>query len=200
LNNLQCLIAVADVLDASILQNCLNFPLDELQIRLRVANNPRHKTDKEYGRADRKYLRPAEVEAMIRAAKEGRRGVRDALMINLAYHHGLRVTELVELKWDAFDLKAGTIAIARLKGGVDGVQHLAPADARALRALRSNADGSSNVFASITRAWRVANDAGCLRKTDDCVLMGERVSVAGGYGSQRSAKHRDLCAGRCRVD
>jgi type 1 fimbriae regulatory protein FimE len=85
---------------------------------------------------------------MIRSAKEGRHGMRDALMISLAYHHGLRVTELVELKWDAFDLKAGTIAISRLKGGVGGVQHLAPADARALRALRSKADGASNVFVS----------------------------------------------------
>jgi type 1 fimbriae regulatory protein FimB/type 1 fimbriae regulatory protein FimE len=47
-------------------------------------------------------------------------------MISLAFHHGLRVSELIKLQWDAFDLKAGTIAINRKKGGVDGVQHLAP--------------------------------------------------------------------------
>jgi integrase len=41
-------------------------------------------TDEDYGRADRKYLRPAEVEALIRAAKDGRHGARDALMVSLA--------------------------------------------------------------------------------------------------------------------
>lgn len=46
-------------------------------------------------------VRPSEVEALIRAAKDGRHGARDALMISLAYHHGLLVTEVVELEWDA---------------------------------------------------------------------------------------------------
>jgi integrase len=49
---------------------------------------------------------------------------------------------------DALDLKAGTIAITRKKGGIDGMQHLAPADARALRALRSKSNGSRFVFVS----------------------------------------------------
>jgi type 1 fimbriae regulatory protein FimB len=117
----------------------------------RVGRNPRRETDADYGRADRKYLRPTEVEAMIRAAKDGRHGARDALMISLAYHHGLRVSELVGkdgLRWDDLDLKAGTITIRRKKGGVGGMQHLAPYDARALRALRSKADGGPHVFVS----------------------------------------------------
>jgi type 1 fimbriae regulatory protein FimB/type 1 fimbriae regulatory protein FimE len=117
------------------------------------------RSDADYGRADRKHLRPVEVEAMIRAAKAGRHGACDALMISLAYHHGLRVTELVELKWDAIDLKAGTIAVKRKKGGVDGVQHLASADARALRALRSKADGSPHVFVSERGGLPLTRDA-----------------------------------------
>jgi type 1 fimbriae regulatory protein FimB len=114
----------------------------------RVTKNPRRMTDEDYGRADRKYLRPAEVELLIRAARAGRHGARDALMISVAFHHALRVTELVGLEWDSLDLKAGTIDVARQKGGVDGKQHLAPADARALRALRSKADGNRYVFVS----------------------------------------------------
>jgi integrase len=86
-----------------------------------VASNQRRKTDAEYGRDERKYLRPTEVEALIRAAKDGRHGARDALMISLAYHHGLRVTELIELKWDAIDMKAGTINVSRKEGGIGGV-------------------------------------------------------------------------------
>jgi type 1 fimbriae regulatory protein FimB len=131
-----------------------NFKRVEPQVERvlqRVGRNPRRKTDVDYGRADREYLGPAEVEALIRAAKDGRHGARDALMISLAYHHALRVSELVGphgLRWGDIDLKAGTITIRRRKGGVGGTQHLTPADARALRALRSKADGSSNVFVS----------------------------------------------------
>jgi integrase len=38
------------------------------------------------------------------------------------------------------DLKAGTITIRRRNGGIGGIEHVGPADARALRALRSKAD------------------------------------------------------------
>jgi type 1 fimbriae regulatory protein FimB/type 1 fimbriae regulatory protein FimE len=38
------------------------------------------------------------VEALIKAARQNRHGNRDALMINLAYHHALRVSELIGLK------------------------------------------------------------------------------------------------------
>jgi integrase len=123
-----------------------------------VMQNVGRKSDEAYGRTDRKYLRPSEVEAMIRAAKDGRHGARDALMISLAFHHGLRMSELISLRWDAFDLKAGTIGINRKKGGVNGVQHLAPADARALRALRCKADGSPFVFVS-ERGGNLTRDA-----------------------------------------
>lgn len=131
-----------------------NLKLVEPQVETVLAEScqkPRRKTDADCGRADRKYLRPAEVEALIRAAKDGRHGARDALMISLAYHHGMRASELVGpkgLRWEDIDLKAGTIAVRRRKGGVDGVQHLAPADARALRALRSKAEGGPFVFVS----------------------------------------------------
>jgi type 1 fimbriae regulatory protein FimB len=132
----------------------------------RVGRNPRRETDAEYGHANRKYLRPTEVEAMIRAAKKGRQGARDALMISLAYHHGLRVSELVGndgVRWNDLDFKAGTITIRRKKGGVGGMQDLAPPDARALRALRSKADGRPHVFVSERfrehGGWQMTRDA-----------------------------------------
>jgi hypothetical protein len=43
-------------------------------------------------------------------------GHRDATMILLAYRHGLRVGELVALRWDQIDLKLGRIHVRRLKG------------------------------------------------------------------------------------
>jgi type 1 fimbriae regulatory protein FimB len=126
---------------------------------LQRVDNPRRLTDTEYGRKDRKYLRPAEVEALIRAAKAGRHGVRDALMISVGYHHAMRVSELIDLRWDAIDLKAGTIKVSRKKGGIDGVQHLSQADARALRALKFKADGSPFVFVSDRGGLQLTRDA-----------------------------------------
>jgi integrase len=102
-------------------------------------------TDADYGRADHKYLSPSQVQALIKAAKAGRWGARDALMISVAYHHALRVTELIKLQWDAVDLDGGTISVRRRKGGVSGQQHLAPDDRKALRALR-RAQKGDHVF------------------------------------------------------
>ena len=38
----------------------------------------------------REYLTPAEIEKLIKAAKDGRWGQRDACLIIVAYRHGLR--------------------------------------------------------------------------------------------------------------
>jgi integrase len=58
-------------------------------------------------RRSREHLTPAEVETLMEAAsKIGRHGHRDATLILLAYRHGLRVGELVALRWDQVDLKA----------------------------------------------------------------------------------------------
>jgi type 1 fimbriae regulatory protein FimB/type 1 fimbriae regulatory protein FimE len=57
------------------------------------------RSDADYGR-ERRYLTPAEVELLIATArKRGRYGQRDALAILMCYRHGLRVSELVALRW-----------------------------------------------------------------------------------------------------
>ena len=48
----------------------------------------------------REYLTEAEVERLLEAAKGNRRGHRDATMVLVAYRHGLRASELVDLHWD----------------------------------------------------------------------------------------------------
>src|SRR5258708_17637070 len=106
------------------------------------------KSDAEYGRDGHKYLRPEQVAALIKAAKAGRYGQRDALMISLAYHHGLRVTELVELRWNAIDFKRADIAINRLKGSKSNRQPLQGDDLRALRALHREGASEEYIFVS----------------------------------------------------
>jgi len=41
------------------------------------------------------------------AASTGRQGTRDAALIQVTYRHGLRVSEVVALRWDQIDLKQG---------------------------------------------------------------------------------------------
>ena len=61
-------------------------------------------------RRAREYLTPVEIDQLIAAAKSvGRHKIRDATMILIAYRHGLRVSELISLRWSQIDLKQGLI-------------------------------------------------------------------------------------------
>ena len=64
----------------------------------------------------REYLTEQEVKMLMDAArKTGRHGHRDATLILLAYRHGLRVSELVSLRWDQIDLKQGLLHVNRVQ-------------------------------------------------------------------------------------
>ena len=106
------------------------------------------KSDKTLGRDGHKYLAPDQVAALIRAAKDNRYGARDALMISLCWRHGLRVSELVDLRWSAIDWKRADMAVNRLKNGKDTRQPLAGDDLRALRALYRERQSDEYVFMS----------------------------------------------------
>jgi type 1 fimbriae regulatory protein FimB/type 1 fimbriae regulatory protein FimE len=97
----------------------------------------------------REHLLPHEVEAMVKAAKGvGRHGNRDATLILLAYRHGLRVSELVALRWEQVDFSGGTIYINRLKHGVSSTHPLRGPELRALRQLKREYPGSPYLFVS----------------------------------------------------
>ena len=56
-------------------------------------------------RRPREHLTEVEVEALAKAAgKRGRYGHRDRTMIMVCFRHGLRVGELVSLRWDQINL------------------------------------------------------------------------------------------------
>jgi type 1 fimbriae regulatory protein FimB/type 1 fimbriae regulatory protein FimE len=84
----------------------------------------------------REYFTDAEVERLIKAAKSNRWGHRDATMILLAYRHGLRVAELVTLRWDAIDFAHGRLHVRRVKGSAESVHPLSGRELRALRRLK----------------------------------------------------------------
>ncbi|MFB3106128.1 MAG: tyrosine-type recombinase/integrase [Pseudomonadales bacterium] len=65
------------------------------------------------------HLTEPEVTKLLKAAKQGRYGQRDHLMVLMAFRHGLRVSELCDLQWSDIDFKAGTVHVRRLKGSKD---------------------------------------------------------------------------------
>src|SRR5437016_4551320 len=71
-----------------------------------LAQTPRRLPNAAY--RPREYLTEREVERLIEAArKRGRNGPRDACAILMAYRHGLRASELCQLRWAQIDLRHG---------------------------------------------------------------------------------------------
>ena len=62
------------------------------------------------------------------------RTLRDRVLFDLIYRHGLRRSEAAQLRVDDIDLKEMTITIRRLKGSRSGVYRLHPESVRLLRA------------------------------------------------------------------
>lgn len=83
----------------------------------------------------KRHLTDAEVAKVCAAIqKNSRYSDRDELMVWMAFRHALRVSELVDVKWQHFDLKAGQMAIKRMKNGIDTLHPIS--DKRELMLLR----------------------------------------------------------------
>jgi integrase len=101
------------------------------------------------------HLEPTEVLSVLKAAKA--KGSREWAMIVLAYKHGLRASEVCNLRVDDLDLKNGSIVVERLKGSLRTTQAVTEHRGEPLlnehRALREwlrerPADGSDYLFTS----------------------------------------------------
>ena len=68
------------------------------------------------------HLTPDELLAVLKAARS--RSARDWCMILLAYRHGMRASEVCNLRLADVDLKAGSISVRRLKGSLHTIQPL----------------------------------------------------------------------------
>jgi site-specific recombinase XerD len=100
----------------------------------------------------RDYLRPHEANAVIEAAgRAGRQRLRDQVLLQLMYWHGLRASEAKHTKWADFDLRPGsgpkTFHVRRLKGSNDSMHTLDRDEVSALRKLKA-ASTSPFVFIS----------------------------------------------------
>ena len=99
-------------------------------------------------RQGRDFLTEAEMQRFLDAARHGRHGLRDYLLLLLTYRHGLRVSEAIDLRLKDFDLGTARLFVRRKKGSLSTHQPLEGDEIRALRAwlrereLRSDARSS----------------------------------------------------------
>jgi integrase len=91
----------------------------------------------------REYLTPAEIEKLIREARKGRHGHRDATLIQTAYRHGLRAVEICDLEWSQVEFsRTASLHVRRAKNGKPAVHPLRGDEVRALRELQRQGQGS----------------------------------------------------------
>ncbi len=57
-------------------------------------------------------------------------------MILVAYRHGMRVSELVDLRWDQVDVRTATLHVRRVKQGTPSTHPIVGDELRALRRLQ----------------------------------------------------------------
>src|SRR5262245_34945106 len=84
----------------------------------------------------REHLTPGEVEALMEPARTNRHGHRDATMILIAFRHGLRASELCDLRWDQVEFGAAVLHVRRVKNGTPSTHPLRGDELRALRRLQ----------------------------------------------------------------
>jgi integrase len=90
----------------------------------------------------REYLTPAEVEKLMKAARSGRYGHRDATLILIAYRHGLRAVEICDLEWSQVEFsRSAALHVRRAKNGKPATHPIRGDEIRALRALKAETEG-----------------------------------------------------------
>src|ERR1035437_9733321 len=98
---------------------------------------PRRRPNSEF--RSREHLTETEVEKLIDAANDNRYGHRDATMIPVAYRHGMRASEICDLRWEQIDWNSATLYVRRGKNGKPSTHPIRGDELRALRKLKREA-------------------------------------------------------------
>ena len=126
----------------------------------------------------REHLTEAEVNKLIAAAKGNRHGHRDATMILVAFRHGLRAAELVDLRWNQVDFgRNAALHVRRVKSGTPSTHPVQGDELRALRQLQREQDPpSSFVFVTERGApFTVAGFARMMERLGEAADIGLKV-------------------------
>jgi site-specific recombinase XerD len=122
----------------------------------------------------REYLTEAEVEKLMAAAKDNRWGRRDATMVLVAFRHGLRASDLTDLRWEQVEFATATLHVRRVKRGTPAAHPIRGDELRALRQLQREQEPKSPfVFTS---------ERGAPFTTAGFARMVERAGASAGFG------------------
>ncbi len=90
------------------------------------------------------FLTTSEMKKFLEAARKGRHGVRDYCLMLTAYRHGLRVSELIDIRLKDLDFDSARIYVRRLKGSLSTHQPIEGDELRSIRAWLKTRENYSN--------------------------------------------------------
>lgn len=123
-------------------------PKHQTPFSAKLKNQP-PKKPKNTERRTREFLTEQEIECLRLAARQqGRHSHRDDTLILMMFRHGLRVSEIIALRWEQVDLKQGLLHVRRLKQGIPATHPLRGIQLRALRQLQRDYPDTPYVFVS----------------------------------------------------
>lgn len=108
----------------------------------------------------RKHLTQQEVVLLQKAVKQLSKHYahRNTTLIQLMFHHGFRVSEVLSLQWDQVDFENGHLHVRRLKNGRASTHPLTGESMRMLRRLQRESENQSPfVFISQRRSILTAS-------------------------------------------
>jgi type 1 fimbriae regulatory protein FimB/type 1 fimbriae regulatory protein FimE len=91
----------------------------------------------------REHLTETEVQRLMDVARKNRWGLRDATMVLVAYRHGFRPAELVDLRWDQIEFASAALHVRRVKRGTPSTHPILGDELRALRRLQREQEPKS---------------------------------------------------------
>jgi type 1 fimbriae regulatory protein FimB/type 1 fimbriae regulatory protein FimE len=119
---------------------------------LSVANSHPHRPPRSVPYATvrgREFLTRKEVSDLINSAGSvGLNRLRDTTLILVSYRHGLRVSEVTDLRWEQVDFRPKTLHVRRLKNGSASTHPLGKEECQKLAMLRRLFPTAKHVFTS----------------------------------------------------